>query len=282
MTNIDTYQSKQQPLKNFICLGMLLSCLYRGHQGLLLHQLFEAPFAAAKSDNLLWLYQASGIPDFFVGHYWAALFADTSWLLLFVVLIFKPNKKYLAYLACAVFINYFLIFKSLSLHHEHQLNGLLFCSFLLLMPNSKSFQILHEGLRFYTLFVMFSAFCWKLFRASLWIPDQMSTILKVQHLDYLTNYPDSLYSEYLIYLIIHPEISNLFWVAAWVLEAVFIVGFFTRKFDKWLALLFLAFFVMDYILMNLIFLEFCILILAFWSQPLNYSQKNLKQLNDIQ
>jgi hypothetical protein len=111
----------------------------------------------------------------------------------------------------------------------------------------------------------------------------MSAILKEQHLDYLTNTPDTFYADCLRFLIVHPEVSSVFWVLAWVLEATFIVGFFSRKWDKWLALLFLAFFVMDYILMNLMFAEFCILILVFWSKPLtNLENKKPSQTNENQ
>jgi hypothetical protein len=47
-------------------------------------------------------------------------------------------------------------------------------------------------------------------------------------------------------------------------ELSFGIGFFTRQWDKYLAVLWLLFFVMDYWLMGLCFAEFCIFVLLFY------------------
>ena len=126
---------------------------------------------------------------------------------------------------CLLFINYFITFNSVATHHEHILVGLLFFIVLLPIKDHKNFVLVFVSIRYYAIFTMVSAGLWKIYRGSIFNPLQMSEILQRQHLDYIINYPESYYSNFINYLIIHPNISNLFWHSSWLIEIAFIVGF---------------------------------------------------------
>ncbi len=145
----------------------------------------------------------------------------------------------------------------------------------------KNLVLSFVALRYYCIFVLFSAFCWKWSRGSLFFPNQLSEILKRQHIDYLIDFPDAYFSQFIRYLIANPSLSNLFWYSGWVVEAVFVVGFFTRTYDKLFLGLFLAFFIMDYFIMNLCFVEFCIFALVFYPWKGIWSYYDLKLRSPI-
>jgi hypothetical protein len=57
------------------------------------------------------------------------------------------------------------------------------------------------------------------------------------------------------YLVQHPAISYAFYAAACLLELSFVIGFFTKKYDRRLMVAFFVFLVMDYLVMRIIYFE---------------------------
>ncbi len=275
---METSRTSPEHIKRIIYLFLLGSWLLRLYQGVLLYQLAGASFVSVKADNSFWIYHALQIPEYILGNQFLGLFLDLIWLILSISGLISKSGRKKGLLMFAVFINYYIIYHSVATHHEHTLNGILFMLLLITISNNKTFILCFEALRYYVLFVMFSAFLWKLFRGSLFEAGQMSEILKHQHIEYITSYPDSGYSNFICYFISKPIISNLLWYMGWITEMIFIVGFFTKKYDRWLGILFLAFFVMNYILMNLCFIEFCIFLIVFWPWRLQYEDITDNQL----
>ena len=257
-------QKEQLKIQQLICLFLSFVWLFRCYQSLLLFQLHQAPFISVKADNVFWFYHALQIPHFIIKHQYFALLIDLTWLILAFLGIFKVQRIWMNSLLCLLVFNYFILYNSLSTHHEHLLVGLLFFVPLLLIKDKTNFVLVFAGIRYYAIFVLFSAGLWKAYRGSLFTPNQMSEILKHQHIDYLISYPDAYFSTFINYLISNPSLANLFWYGAWFIELIFILGFFTRRWDKLLGGLFILFFIMDYLLMHLCFVEFCIFALVFY------------------
>lgn len=257
-------QKEHEQIIKIVSLFLLGVWLWRWWQGLLVHQLQAAPFISVEADNSFWLFHALGISSLAI-HSNFGWVIDFCWLAAALWLAFRPYQKSFGILLLLAFWSYFFIYNSVATHHEHTLVALLFFTVLINIRKTENFVLCFVGLRYYAVFAMFSAGFWKLWRGSLFLPNQMSEILKRQHLEYLINYPDTTYSDFIVFLIQNPIISNWLWYMGWAVELFFIVGFFTRKWDKILIFLFLAFFVMDYFLMNLCFIEFCIFVLVFYS-----------------
>lgn len=76
-----------------------------------------------------------------------------------------------------------------------------------------------------------------------------------QHKEFLVTSAGSLHADLLYGLINHPSISfAIYWMGILV-ESVFVIGFFTRRFDRWLAGLFLLFLLFDYLVMRIPYFE---------------------------
>lgn len=257
-------QKEQQQIQSFIWLFLCFVWLFRCYQGLLLFQLHQAPFINVKADNVFWAYHALQIPHFLLQHQILAFVIDIVWLIIALAGTLKKQNRWSTGLAYVLVLNYIIIYNSISTHHEHILVGLLFLMPLLLIRDKTNFVLIFAGIRYYAIFTLFSAGLWKVYRGSLFTPNQMSEILKHQHIDYLLSYPGAYFSNFITYLIAHPSLANLFWYGGWFIELTFVLGFFTRRFDKLLGSLFILFFVMDYVLMQLCFVEFCIFALVFY------------------
>lgn len=255
---------EQKQIKRLLwTFGLFVWC-WRAWQGLLLHQLYEAPFIFVGADNTFWVYHAIHIPQIVVQQYELALALDISWLLLAIYGLWKVQQRFAGLLFWLLYVNYFIVYNSIATHHEHLLVAGLFCLLLLLINDLKRFVWLFVALRFYALWVLFSAALWKIGLGSWNDPQQMGEILKQQHLSYLISYPEAMYSQAIYWLLQHPFYTQLLWYLGFLTELSFGIGFLTRRWDKYLGILFILFFILDYWLMGLCFVEFCIFALVFY------------------
>lgn len=250
--------------KNTIWWGFLLLWIVRYIQGLLLHQVHQAPFVSVEADNFFWLWHGLKLVSYSIQNYWLAVGLDISWLFLILVGIVGKSNKWLSSIFILIFVNYYVCINSIATHHEHTLIGFLFLQFLLLIKKPTNFVLTFAAIRYYVLFAMSSAGIWKLWRGSAFHAEQLESILKIQHLDYLVTYPEQTYSHFIYYLIQTPNVTTTIWAIAWGIELFFMLGFLTKRFDSLLGYLFLLFFLGDYIIMNLSFIEFCIFALVFF------------------
>jgi hypothetical protein len=94
-----------------------------------------------------------------------------------------------------------------------------------------------QALRYYTLFIFVSAFLWKLCRLTFLNKDHGLLIMKNNLTSYIYYHPDSFFSDMYHWLFQYPGITNALYISGVILEGVFIIGFFTKKYDFWLLIL---------------------------------------------
>ncbi len=124
-----------------------------------------------------------------------------------------------------------------------------------LATDPRTFRFLVEGLRYFFLFFVASSGIWKIVHGSVFNPEQMSGILLYQHADLLLTSPGYWQTEMIQWLIDHKTAGFILYLSAAVLELVFIVGFFTKKYDHLLVTGFLVFLVFDHLVMRIPYYE---------------------------
>jgi hypothetical protein len=124
-----------------------------------------------------------------------------------------------------------------------------------LASNAKTFRLLTEGLRYFFLFAIASAGIWKIVSGSIFNMQQMSGVLLYQHADLLSTSPGYWQADMIQWLIGHPSASYLLYLAATLLELVFIIGFFTKKYDRLLIIAFIVFLLFDHLVMRIPYYE---------------------------
>ena len=87
------------------------------------------------------------------------------------------------------------------------------------------------------------------------------------HTDLLTGTCKSLSCRFYSWLIAHPAPSQTLYIAGALLEASFLIGFFTRRFDRWLILLAAVFVVADLLVMRIPYWTILLGSLTLWIRP---------------
>ncbi len=215
-------------------------------------------FLFGENEKVYQWFLASGIPQFVTSNPLIASLFDVS-LLVCAIGLLLSSKRIFAFLFSAVVLIYFLTYNVVSGHHYHGMAGLLVMSMVFWFKKEEKFNLVWDGARYYLLYIFVSAALWKIFRGSAFYNEQLSNILMGQQIDMLLQNPDNFKSKIAAYLISHPSTSHLVLLGNVLLQLIFAVGFFTKKFDRVLLVLFVLFCVMNYLVMSIISTELLIL-----------------------
>lgn len=234
----------------------------------LIHQLGEPVIFSPAVDNTYWLLHLMGVPQFIASNNTAAITFELIFLLTTAsCLLAEERLRILPVLFTLEFLIYLVTKNSVVAHQEHGVDALFLMSFIFWTGKETRFSLLLQSFRYYVLFIFISAACWKLFRGSAFLPEQMSEILKSQHLAELSEPVAGIRLQFILWLIHHPSMSHGLLLLAVSMQLSFLTGFFTRKFDRWLLLFFFLFFLGDWLVMGLSFYQSWVAAIVFlpWS-----------------
>jgi hypothetical protein len=181
---------------------------------------------------------------------------DSAYLLFPLLLTFCFYKKsrltpFLA-IATAVFSMIYAYFYSLMIFVSVEVFICwMFIPLIFLSPQLKGFYYRMRVLRIIFITIFFSGAIWKIRAGGIFNIEQMSAVFVTQHATLLTSNSSNFYTRLITWLIDHQKISYSFYLAAFIVEFLFIIGLFTTKFDKYLLLLFCVFVVSDFFLMEI-------------------------------
>ena len=232
--------------------------------GLFLHQFNNPVLIYPHIDNTYWAFHLLQIPQFIVSNTYITIAFDLILISTSFALIFLFKNRLLTRLFAIWFFIYFICVNSFSGHHSHMLVGILLSNLIFCFNDSNLQVKLIKWMRYYLLFIMSSAAIWKIWRGSVFDINHFSNLLYNQHIYEIYENKNGILMQLIQYLITHKNFAHILYILATGLELIFIIGFFTRKFDKILIALFIVFFVMNYFLMGLNFVELSILLLSFW------------------
>ncbi len=213
---------------------------------------------------------ATGLPRWLISHPLALTAADALAFLLPAALLFVTIRKgrYITALGgafvCFLALYFLLADIFWQVHHEPFILYLLL-AFAFVTNREDRFYKLLEGCRYYFLYIFVSAAIWKIARGAVFNGQEMSRILLLHHTDLLTSHSDLLTSHsdpltspctlfscrVYTWLINHPYCSYWLYLGGALLEASFVIGFFTRRWDRLLIILVLVFVIADLLLMRI-------------------------------
>ena len=233
-------------------------CFYHLISNAMLAQMQQPPFIF---DDTEWVYQwylATGIPQFVTSHSVLSSLFDIS-LLVTTVGFLLSKKRVFAVLFSFAALNYFLTYNLVTGHHYHGLIGLLVISIPFWFKSEQRFNFSWEAVRYYFLYLFSSAALWKLLRGSAFYHDQLSNILKQQQINLLLQNPAGYKAHIAQFLISHTDVSHAVLLVNVLVQASFAIGFFTRKFDKFLFWIAIVFVVANFLVMGILSMELLIL-----------------------
>ncbi|MBS1512655.1 MAG: hypothetical protein JST86_17555 [Bacteroidetes bacterium] len=164
------------------------------------------------------------------------------------------NKRWHYYIAWAMVLfnwMYALLLSSLSMLSVEGFTGWIILPILFAFRTEKGFYYVLHCMRYVFLLLFFSTGVWKIRGGGLFNIEQMGAILIRQHAPYITEAPNNWFTGFVYFMANHKVFAYLFYLAATLLELVFAIGIFTKRYDRLLIILFILFVIMDFFLMRI-------------------------------
>ncbi|NNE26779.1 MAG: hypothetical protein HKN09_08040 [Saprospiraceae bacterium] len=250
----------------YFCILFFLFQLLRSLNGLCLSQLGDAFIFQTRQDPLLWVFTAVGIPSFIIHNIWLCGFLDALIFLLPVMLYFTQKKKHfhLAWVFFLLYGVYLLIAFAYPTLSIRKYLGLALVILIFSANSEIKYHRLIKYFRYYVCFIFVSAALWKMTRGTLFDGAQFSTILITQHFDHNLFFPDHISTRLASFFIGHNNIAYIFYIIVGLFQLSFLLGFFTRKYDKFLALAMILFVIGDFLIMRIEYWEFGVFLPLFF------------------
>lgn len=260
-----TYQlsaEQRTTLARIVFGWILIALLWRWANGAMLSQLEAPVLGNVYKDLTFWLFELLGVQQGLTASYTVALLFDCSLTLSAAVLLLRPNMVWTARLYSVLILVYFIVQTTYANHHYRPIIGLVVAGLPFTFHALDRFNWMLQGLRYYILFVYTSAGLYKVFRGSWFNMDQMSGIIENTQLELFLAAPDGWHAHLFTWLLQHQTVSWLLFLLATILEIVFIVGYFTRRYDVWLFITAMSLHIGFYFTMRFFAFELIVLDLA--------------------
>lgn len=244
---------------------LFLVLLYQWSASLMISQLESPVLLRVDLDLTYWFVHLTGIGELFNTSYGAALSFDILLTLLCLIAAVFPKRILFPILAGCFFLVYCVLLNSYQCWHYHNLITLI----LLIVPfcfnSPKTFSVLFAGVRYAVAYIYASAAIWKLVRGSVFNEGQMQWLIEHNYVDRLAvdGYQLNFLENAVFQLSTYPTLSSVALIIGVVMEASFLVAFFTRKFDRYLIVIGVIFHLITAILVDVSFLQLWILFLVF-------------------
>jgi hypothetical protein len=227
----------------------------------LVHQMQQPVLYETDFDYTYWLYHATGIPRLLAGNKAIAWIFDLLLLFFTSYAWVTAGRRRWVVLGCAIgWTLYGLTYNSYSHHHNISIIGMMVLPYAFLVQKEKKFRLLWEGCRYFYLYIFADAFIQKaLIRHSLFFLPNGAEFIKTNQALYMVQHPDSLLTGLYAWVIIHPMAAYTGMLTMVLLQGCMIVGFFTRKWDRWLFWIPILFHTVNLLFVDVFFYELLIL-----------------------
>ncbi len=240
--------------------------IYKFFQLSWLSQIGASPYWSGSSDRIHHVLEGIGYFSLLRKHIFCLGFIDLGISTCIILLWSRMFQKTASYLLLILGILYFITYRSIIAHPEHQMIGFLILTFLFLFEDKKSFSYFWKLGRFYVAFIFISAALWKMSRGSAWDPDALQKIFLIQFPQYYLNHNEEI--PFFALQIIKGKLSStLIWNSVILLELSFLLSFIKPRWNQGLGICLLLFLVADACFMQIYFIEFAPLSLLFFYQP---------------
>lgn len=200
-------------------------------------------------DPLAWLFRLSGIPEMILGSRVISVAFDLGILVLLVLLFRDPSKRSVAVPLFVLLLSAYLILVSCLTHRNFQAG--FFWVVFPFMFRGEARALAFEALRYFLLLFYFSAGLYKIFHGAFWDAGLFSGHLSGQFAPYFLEGNTGWRTDLNLFLVNHLGAAHLMYGFGILAELVMVIGFFTRRFDKWLGFSLLLFHGFNWVIMDI-------------------------------
>lgn len=247
-------------------LFFLAAILWRTYAHTLPFQLCRPVLMDAKYDLGYILFVLSGLAASFAQNTIAAAILSAALIILPVCIFIYPRKVLFSVLFA---VSWIFMAAMQGVYGQH--NGYLLFSILLTIPfcarSDKGFALLWEGLRYYGCWVYASTFLLKMLNGAFWQWDYGSVTLSEQTIDQVYWFADSWHTRLVSLLNEYPGLVNIGQKLIFLSEGAFIIGFFTKKYDKLLLFFACCIFLATTLFVMVFFIENLVIYFLIFMRP---------------
>lgn len=193
---------------------------------------------------------AAGIPQFLAQNKWAGILTDALvWSLPLVLCTFSKNP-WPARIGLVINYLFYVTIQGYHTHGNFTIGYALFYFPFIFYKNTNRFYAL-EVLRYFLLFYYFSSAWIKISYGHITHINEFSQMLAGQFAPYFVENNLGWRTSLNLYLINHPPLSYIIYLSGVFIELLAVIGFFTKKFDRKLAILLLILHFGNYVVMDI-------------------------------
>ncbi|HEV2354556.1 MAG TPA: hypothetical protein VGR89_09950 [Puia sp.] len=246
--------------------SILLLLALRWFEHATLSRLASPPLFHAEVDITYWLFKDSGLPVFLIRHQAAAVIFDLLMFSSGLIAFLRPFNRVAILVFAVLLFLYGLTFNLFATHHLAQVAGFMVVLWPFVLRDNKKFGLAWEGMRYFTCFIYFTAFVWKAVPGhSLYDLHQGTVTFKANLVDYLVQNPGGFITTVYRWCLRNPWLLDAGEKATVLLEGTMVIGFFTRKFDRYLIWVPVAIHVITYYFSDVFFIELLVVDLSLLS-----------------
>lgn len=201
-------------------------------------------------DPFQWPAYLLKIPQYILSNKIAGYLFDGLILLSLMLLIRKPDKTAIGLFVLSLMWMYYTTLTGYLGHRNYQAGMFLVC-IPFIFKQAKGRPLAWEGLRYFLLIFYSSAALLKLYQLDLFNTHHFSGILQKQLSAYYFEHCTGAWLYVNQFLVNNPLVSHALFVGSIILEILPLAGFFTRKFDRWIAGAILLFHLASWAIMNI-------------------------------
>ena len=250
-------------IQRLVFIYILLFLLLRFFTNATPSHTLQPPLYLIQFDPVYWLFKFSFLSAINSNQFAADIF-DTILFASCVLVILFPLKRLFAISFSIFLLTYAVSYNISIVHHAHPLSLTIIITLPFWVKRSTDWKLMWEGMRYYVCFVYTSSFIWKtLLGTSFFVWNNGVTSAKLNLAEYMYHNPNSFSAGIMKYFISHPELLNTGHVLIILLEGFMVIGFFTKKYDKYLILLPVIIHVTTYFFSDVFFIEMLVGLFAF-------------------
>jgi len=210
----------------------------------------ENTFFSLETDPATWFFYILNLPQYITSNQWLGILLDILIIVLLLMFIRNPFSNRIALVLFMLMLLFYVTLMGHLVHHNFQFGFcLVFIPFIFRREINKQFAF--EAVRYFLLFFYISAAFWKIYYNSLTDASHFSHLISGQFTPYYLEANTGIRTSVNLYLINNTGISYFLFTASVVLELLPIAGFFTKRFDKWIAILILLFHFSNWFMMDI-------------------------------
>jgi hypothetical protein len=258
----ETIQNNRTVITRFTVGSAFFFVLWRMLAGLSLLQVQRPVIFRTDADFSFWAVKVFGIAELLLSNTTAAVTFTTLFIGSGLLLLIYTKKTVFAWVFAICYFIYSILLNIYACHSMHYMAGFSIILFAFCARKNEQFFLSWELMRYYVCFIYSMVFLLKIINGAFFDWDSGYVYFQANITEYLYHNPSGILASIYRWFLLHPFVVNVGAKFIFLLEGIFVIGFFTKKFDKLLILCAILIFLSTYFFIDVFFAELTVAVIC--------------------